>query len=96
MEYQINIAEGCTAGGALVVNGTRYSCEDMRYQLSLDQKEQFHNDLCDEIKRLLCDNVISVHDLVTLLPEVSIHYSETCEQCGDNVTTVYYQFTTNP
>lgn len=94
MKYKLNISEGCTSGGALEVNGTLYSCEDARYELTSYQRGKFHEDLCDKIKRMLFNNEISVHDLVALLPEVDTHYSETCDQCGDSVTTTYYEFKT--
>jgi hypothetical protein len=94
MKYKINISEGCTSGGCVEVNDSLYSCEDKRYELSLDQREQFHNDLCDELKKLLREQEIAVQDLIKLLPEVRRHYSPTCDQCGDEMITTYYKFKT--
>ena len=94
MKYKINISEGCTASGHVEINDTLYSCEDKRYQLSSEDREQFHNDLCDEIKRLLCNQEIAIQDLISLLPEDDSHYSEPCEQCGDTMVTTYYKFKT--
>jgi len=92
MKYKINISEGCTSGGALEVNGVAYSCEDSRYELTKEQREKFHEDLFAEIRRMFDDGEIGVNDLVTLLHIEDTHYSETCDQCGDSVTTTYYEF----
>jgi hypothetical protein len=92
MKYKINISEGCTSGGCVEVNSELYSCEDKRYELSLDQREQFHNDLCDELKKLLRDNKIAIQDLIILLPEESSYSSGICDQCGDAMITTYYSF----
>jgi hypothetical protein len=95
MKYKLNISNGCTAGGHLEVNGVAYSCEDPRYELTKEQREKFHEDLFAEIRRMFDDGEIGVNDLVQLLPVEDIHYSETCDQCFDNMVTTYYEFDTN-
>lgn len=92
MKYKINISNGCTAGGHLEVNDTAYSCEDKRYELTKEQREKFHEDLFAEIRRMFDDGEIGVYDLVQLLHVEDTHYSETCDQCGDNMVTTYYEF----
>lgn len=92
MKYKLNISEGCTAGGHLVVNGVAYSCEDPRYELTKEQREKFHEDLFAEIRRMFDDGKIGVNDLVQLLHVEDIHYSETCDQCFDQMVTTYYEF----
>ena len=92
MKYKLNISNGCTASGHLEVNGTSYSCEDKRYELTAEQREKFHNDLFAEIRRRFDDSEIHINDLVELLEIEDTHYSETCDQCGDNQVTTYYEF----
>lgn len=92
MKYKLNISNGCTAGGHLEVNDTSYSCGDKRYELSTEQRESFHNDLFAEIRRMFDDGEIGVNDLVELLPVEDTHYYETCDLCGDNMVTTYYEF----
>ena len=38
------------------------------------------------------DGEIGVNDLVELLHVEDTHYYETCDQCGDNMVTTYYEF----
>lgn len=95
MKYKLNISEGCTAGGYLEVNGIAYSCEDTQYELTQEQREKFREDLFAEIRRMFDDGEIGVNDLVQLLHVKDTHYSETCDQCGDTVVTIYYEFETN-
>jgi hypothetical protein len=92
MKYKLNISNGCTANGHLDVNGTSYCCEDKRYELTAEQREAFHTDLFAEIRRRFDNNEIHVTDLVELLEIEDTHYSETCDQCGDNQVTTYYEF----
>ena len=92
MKYKLNISNGCTASGHLEVNGTSYFCEDQRYELTAEQREQFHTDLFAEIRRRFDDSEIHINDLVELLEIEDTHYSETCDQCGDTQVTTYYEF----
>jgi len=92
MKYKLNISNGCTASGHLEVNGTSYSCEDKRYELTAEQREKFHTDLFAEIRRRFDDSEIHINDLVELLEIDDTHYSETCDQCGDTQVTTYYEF----
>lgn len=94
MKYKINISDGCVAGGHLEVNGMAYSCGDLRYEITKEQREKFHEDLFAEIRRMFDDGEINVNDLVQLFNAEDTHCSETCDQCGDTQVTTYYEFDT--
>lgn len=90
-KYKIETYQGCTSDG-VEVNGVSYYCEDERYRLTDEQKEEFHKDLFTEIKRMFDDGEIGVTNLIEMLHVEDVEYSDTCEQCGDTVITTKYEF----
>lgn len=92
MKYKINISNGCTAGGHLEVNGISYSGEDDRYALSYSDRKKFQDDLFIELRRMLNNYEMPIQHLVELLHVEDQEYLPTCETCGDNMVTTYYEF----
>jgi hypothetical protein len=91
MKYKVETSIGCTAN-CVTVNDVLYSGEDPRYCLTDKQREEFHADLLAEIKRMFEDGERTIFDLVAFLHEESYEVSESCDTCGDSVTTVKYEF----
>ena len=89
-KYKIQTFFGCTAN-AIEINGKLYDCEDSRYCLTDEERKQFQEDLFEEIKRMLKDHEISIVDLLELLHVENQEVSETCDQCGDSMTTTTYE-----
>lgn len=91
MKYKIETSFGCTAN-CISVNDKLYIGEDPRYCLSEAERFEFNEDLLNEIKRMFLDDEINIINLIEHLHIEDIEYSESCDQCGDSVTTTKYEF----
>jgi hypothetical protein len=91
MNYKVETHFGCTSD-ALIVNDKNYYGEDPRYHLNDQEREQFNDALLAEIGRRFHAREIGPTDLLSLLPSERYEVSDTCEQCGDSVTSTYYSF----
>lgn len=90
MKYKIRTSFGCTAD-SIEINDKLYFCEDSRYGLNEEEREQFHEDLFKEIKRMLKSGEISITNIIELLHVENVEFSEICDQCFDSVTTTTYE-----
>lgn len=92
MKYKVELSEGCTATG-ITVNGKAYSGEDPRYCLSDEERKEFEEAALAEVCRAFRDGELSVWNLFDNIQLQTIETSnELCDQCGDYVTTRYYEF----
>jgi hypothetical protein len=91
MKYKIQTSFGCTSN-CISINDKLYIGEDPRYCLSGEERLVFNEDLFNEIKRMFDDGEINIINLIEHLHIEDIHYSETCDTCGDSVTTTKYEF----
>lgn len=89
MKYNVETHFGCTSD-AIIVNGKHYFSEDQRYGLTDEERHAFHGALLQEIAARLNRNEIGALELLQLLPIDRVEFSPTCEQCGDSVTSTYF------
>jgi predicted nucleic acid-binding Zn ribbon protein len=90
MKYKVETHFGCTATG-IVVNGKGYYGEDARYSLTDDERKEFHVAFFAELKRMLDNGEIGVYELIQHFDVDRREYSDTCDQCGDSMESVYYE-----
>lgn len=90
MKYEVVISEGCTAFYTSV-NNKLWSGE---YEvLSEEEKEEFVDFLCEEIKKQLKESTIDINDVISIFQcDESEWSNDVCDQCGDSVSTRTWRF----
>lgn len=89
MKYKIEISEGCTSFYTSV-NDKLWSGEyDV---LSEDEKTEFVDFLCEEFKKQLKDDCVSINDFIRCFQVDESQDGGGCEQCGDHIWRDFWYF----
>jgi hypothetical protein len=89
MKYKVETHVGCTAN-TIEVNGKSYYGEDARYSFTDEERKEFNAAFFAELKRMFDDGEIGVYELLQHFDVERTETSDTCEQCGDCVSSTYY------
>jgi hypothetical protein len=90
MKYKIETHFGCTVN-TIVVNDKAYYGEDPRYSLTDGERKEFEEAFFAELKRMFYNGEVGVCELLQHFDVERTETSDTCEQCGDVVESVYYE-----
>jgi hypothetical protein len=90
MKYNVTVSTGCTATG-IAVNDKEYFGEDARYTMTDAERDTFHNYLFEHLRKEFDAGCVNLWSLLELLTPEDQTYSDTCDQCGDYVTTTTYE-----
>jgi len=86
VKYKIVISEGCTAN-AITFNDKDWSGEYEPTLMSVSERNDAVEYLLDQIREGLKDGTVIINELIECFTPDETEYSETCDQCGDSVTT---------
>lgn len=91
MKYKVEQNEGCLSYG-LKVNGKDWSGEYAPTLMSEQEKEEFVNYLLQEYKKQLKENSVTIDSLISVFQYDSWEEKNTCDTCGDRVSTTTWLF----
>lgn len=86
MKYKIVISEGCVASG-ITFNDRDWHGEYEPTLMSESEKDEAVEYLLEKVREGLKDGSVLIHHLIELFCPDDTEYGETCDQCGDSVTT---------
>lgn len=92
MKYEVIISEGCRSFDTSI-NGKSWSTEYEPSRMAEREKEDFVNFLCEEFKRQLKENTVSIDDFIKIFQYDDYEMEDgACETCGDSVSETIWRF----